>query len=352
MADLQEMSPTPVLPLLDLGWLVRYALHCGLPMPAGQPPEQALRTAFGAPAWRIVCRSPKVCFLPILRNQELSIHSLIAYCKRLADRSFVIAPQAILLEFFVTQRRKFFDHPCRVPEDQDYELMRVADRDRSLKMADIALVANWSHQQRVDIRPQRKWSSLVRQAQAFRAHEQVQLAARDLPRWHFYCRTVSWRGYEVEPITDSAQLWIEGMAMSSCVYRLRCLCSGTAPSRFFSIKKDGKRAATLELGWIAPQKDFVGMDREWGKWCLQDLRLSFNRLPDRGLVDAMKGFAQMYNLWSKRPGRWAADERQDIRLRSERLYGQQLRLPSQDSWRGPGWVVPANYMARLLATGG
>ena len=315
MTDRQAVSPPLALALPDLRWLVRYARHCRLlDRDDDQTLAHCLRLMMGAPAWRILCRSPKERFLPILRNKDLSIHSLIAYCKRLAERSFMAAPQAILLEFFVTQRRRFFNQPCRVPEDQDYALMRVADRDRSLKMADIAVVANWSHQQRVDIRPQHKWSSLVRQARAFRARVQVELAARDLPRWHFYCRTVSWRGYEVEPITNSAQLWIEGMSMSSCVYRLRCLCYGTEPSRFFSVKKAGKRLATLELGWAPPQEDLVGMDRVLGQWSLLDLRLSFNRLPDTDLLAAMEDFASMYNIWAKRPGRMPSTKQDEGHL--------------------------------------
>ncbi len=352
---LREPARQPARP--DLRWLVRYAQHSGFAAGDDQSLANALRLAMGAPAWRLLCRSPKDRFLPILRNRELSLHSLITYCQRLAERSFETAPQALLLEYFVTQRRKFFNLPCRVPEEGDYALMRVADRAGALKMTDIAFVANWVHQRQMDIRPQHKWSSLLRQARAYRTQEQVELAAKEQPRWHFYCHSMPWRGYEIEPIVDSAQLWIEGMAMGTCVYRLRFECQRLKPSRYFSVKKGGKRLATLELAWAPPQEDFTGMDRELGRWSLLDLRLSCNRLPGPHLLAAMQSFAWMFNFWSKRPGRWAADERQDIRLRIERLHGQQLRERSQGLWPDP-WQEPrpatplASAKAPLLAPGG
>lgn len=114
--------------LADLRWLMRYARHCGFHAQARDDLAQALRETFGAAAWRIICRSPKEAFMPILRNPELSIHSLITYCKRLAERSFVRAPKPILLAYYVRQRRLYFDRPCRIPEGDDYNLIRVASR--------------------------------------------------------------------------------------------------------------------------------------------------------------------------------------------------------------------------------
>lgn len=292
----------PELPAVmnQLRWLFRYANHCSFYVAGDLPMLQALRSAFGAAAWRIVCRSPKACFIPILRNQELSIHSLITYCKRLAERSFVQAPQPILLAYFVRQRRLYFDRPCRIPQDDDYALMRVANRHGALRLRDIASVVNWAHQSRTDILPTHKWSALVMRASKYNEREQVHLAsARHYP-WHFFCRTTAWRGYQVEPITDTLGLWSEGQRHGNCLYRLRYECTAAAPSRFFRISRDGKSVATLELAWRLPLEEDVGMDRLWGKWQMQDLRLSYNRLPDEPLTQAMQAFAGMYNTWAKR----------------------------------------------------
>lgn len=323
----------------DLHWLLRYARHCGFSggvQPAGGPADlreeaatcsrhggqtghdalvQALRRAFGPPAWRLVCRSPRECFLPILRNRELSLHSLIAYCQRLAARSFVVAPQATLLAYFVTQRRRFFNHPCRVPEDDDYTLMRVADRERHLRVRDIALVANWVQQVRFDVRLNHRWTALLRRAVLFRAQERIDLQLRKLPGWHFFCRTTDWRGYRVEPLTDPAALWEEGQQLGHCAFRLRTLCRASKPSRFFSVSRGGRRLATLELGWRPPEPADIGMDREWGRWELADLRLSFNRLPEAALVEAMTAFAWQYNFWAKRLGRMPPGYLEELRER-------------------------------------
>lgn len=339
----------------DLRWLLRYARHCGFAsevQPAGssagrrikvpvcshqvgQTEEdslvQALRRTFGPPAWRLVCRSPRERFLPILRNRELSLHSLIAYCQRLAARSFVVAPQATLLAYFVTQRRRFFNHPCRVPEDDDYTLMRVADRERHLRVRDIALVVNWVDQVHFDLRSSHRWTALVRRAVMFRAQERIDLQVRKLPGWHFFCRTTDWRGYRIEPLTDPAALWKEGQQLGHCAYRLRTLCRALKPSRFFSVSRGGKRLATLELAWRPPEPADIGMDREWGRWELADLRLSFNRRPEAALVDAMTAFAWQYNFLAKRLGRMPPGYVNDMRERIGLIDGRRSWRPEFDS---------------------
>lgn len=308
--------------LSDLRWLVRYANHCGFFSGNDQAILLALKRAFGAAAWRILCRSPKERFIPILRNRDLSLRSLITYCQRLAAHSFVQAPQAILLEYFVNQRRLYLTRPCRVPEDEDYVFMRVADRHNGPKMRDIAWVNNWTKQARVMVRPQHKWTSLVRRAEEFREHQQQQqLAVQRGTFWYFYCGAMDWRGYRVEPITNSAELWLEGVAMGNCLYKLRHECNSEHQNRFFSIKKDGKRFATLELVWSPPVEEFHGMDRELGQWRLQDLRLSFNRLPGKDLLEGMHGFAWMFNFWAKRPGRMPSGHAQETRQRIAQLNG-------------------------------
>lgn len=302
-SDVQQAKGAPAVKtavLSDLRWLERYARHCGFEAGDADSMLPALRQAFGAAAWRIVCRSPKAYFSPILRNRELSVQSLISYCQNLAERSFVQAPQPMLLDFYVRQRRLYFDRPCRIPKGDDYDLIRVANRQKQLQLRDIACVANWVHQSRSCILPGHKWSTLVIRARRYNERERVQLLSVGHEPWHFFCGTTTWRGYEVQPLRDPAALWHEGQRHNTCLYRLRFDCSALKPSRFFRITKDGRSFATLELAWRPPEQGFRGMDLVWGRWEMQDLRLSFNRLPDQKLVQAMQAFGQTYNHLSKR----------------------------------------------------
>lgn len=317
----------------DLRWLVRYASHCGFTAGNEAAMNQALRKAFGAAAWRIVCRSPKASFLPILCNPELSIHSLINYCKCLAERSFVQAPRPILLAYYVRQRRLYFDRPCRIPQGDDYDLIRVANRHEQLRMRDIACVINWAHQSRTCILPRHKWSTLVMRARRYNERERVHLLSVKHEPWHFFCHNTTWRGYEIQPLRDAVELWHEGQRHNNCLYRLRLDCTALKPSRFFRVIKDGKSIATMELAWRAPEGGFRGMDLVWGRWELQDLRLSFNRLPDETLVESMRAFGMTYNDWSKRPRRMSPgyiDETCKRVVRAKRMAVWNLFLSEQD----------------------
>lgn len=311
----------------DLSWLLRYATHCGFHVDDNQTMIQALRHAFGKSAWRVLCRTPKGEFLPILRNRDLSIDSLITYCQQLAEHKFVQAPRAMLLKHYLVQRRVYFNWPCRIPQDEDYLLMRIADREPHLQENDIALVTNWAHQASIQLDSRNKWSSLIIRAKAYRQREKVELSSQKSSPWHFYCRTTDWRGYVVEPITTSAELWIEGVVMGNCLYKLRYECNTLKPSRFFSIRKGNKRVATLELSWHEPREEFKGMDRELGRWELRDLRLSYNRLASTQLQEAMQGFTSMFNLWSKLPTRMPPGHVEEIRRRIRKLNQHHFKHP-------------------------
>ena len=320
--------------LADLRWLMRYARHCGFHAQARDDLAQALRESFGAAAWRIVCRSPKAAFRPILRNPELSIHSLITYCKRLAERSFVRAPKPILLAYYVRQRRLYFDRPCRIPEGDDYNLIRVASRHEQLRLRDIACVANWAHESCNGILSVHKWSTLVMRARRYNEKKGAELASVRHEPWHFFCRNTAWRGFQVEPITDPAGLWHEGQRHGNCLFKLRYECTALKPSRFFRVSKDGRSIATLELAWRPPEEGFRGMDLVWGRWEMQDLRLSFNRLPDEALVQSMRAFGQTYNLLSKRLRRMPSGYVQDTRdrvLRANRMAVWRLFISEEQS---------------------
>lgn len=320
-SDVQQTKGVPAVKtavLSDLRWLERYARHCGFEAGDADSMLPALRKAFGAAAWRIVCRSHKACFSPILRNRELSLQSLIGYCQNLAERSFVQAPRPLLLDFYVRQRRLYFDRPCRIPQGDDYDLIRVANRHELLNLRDIACVANWVHQSRSCILPGHKWSTLVMRARRYNEMERVELSSSRHTPWHFFCNATAWRGFVVQPIIDPIGLWHEGQRHNTCLYQLRYDCNALKPSRFFRISKEGRSYATLELVWRPPEPGFRGMDLVWGRWEMQDLRLSFNRLPDDALVDSMRAFGQTYNLLSKRLRRMPPGYVQETRERITR----------------------------------
>ena len=297
----------------SLSWLVRYARHCGrLANDAGAPAETQLRALFGAAAWRVLCRSERSAFLPILRNRELDLDSLIQYCKDLALRSFVRAPRPDLLAYFVSQRRLYYTQRCRPPRDIDFVLMRIASKEPSVRRADIARVYYGLDREQVSITARARWTTLVRRARQAAELELTKLQHAAHRPWHFYCREIPWRGLQITPLVDPVALWQEGAAMASCLYKLRPLCESAERSRFFSVCRGGKRLATLELYLTAPRRGDVGMDRELGRWIVRDLRLAHNAVPDAVLSASMKDFATLYNQWAKRPGRWMPGHRGEI----------------------------------------
>ena len=78
-------------------------------------------------------------------------------------------------------------------------------------------------------------------------------------------------------LTDRlADLWVEGVAMSHCVYAIRRYCGHPGPSRFFSMRRGAHRVATVEL---QPKKGGI-------RWFVRDVRLSFNRLPGPDVIGA------------------------------------------------------------------
>ena len=114
--------------------------------------------------------------------------------------------------------------------------------------------------------------------------------------WKFACGPVAWHGYEIIPLVNGIDLWDERQAMSSCLYKLRGLCqAASAPSRFFSVRRNGRRHATLELGRNLPNPGSPGLEKVGERWRLQDCRLSHNRLPPEDLVRLLTDFARHYS---------------------------------------------------------
>jgi len=63
------------------------------------------------------------------------------------------------------------------------------------------------------------------------------------------------------------------------------------------------------------------MEQVLGQWQLQDLRLSYNQLVDRQLMESMKDFALTYNLWSQRRRRMPRGYVEDVNSRIARHFG-------------------------------
>jgi hypothetical protein len=99
--------------------------------------------------------------------------------------------------------------------------------------------------------------------------------------------------------------------------RLRQECHRNGGSRFFSIQRNGKRYATLELVFDPPTRSSRGLESLYGQWRFQDCRLRFNKLPDEHLQAMCRLFATQYTVWSRRQGR-AMPENFASRIKSAR----------------------------------
>jgi hypothetical protein len=305
--------------LQNMQWLIRYARRSGVEFQGLCDPYRVLRYMFSNGAWRVLCRSNKRDFLPILRNRELALDSLVRYCEELAERRFLTAPAAKILEFFVVQRRLYFNQPCHIPQFDDYDLIRVASRAKSVRVSDFAAVSSWADQTSAAITTKHRWTTLVTRARRHWQQHTLQLAQQQQEPWYFFCREVAWRSYQIKPITKPSELLQEGWEQGNCLYKLRFECEALRPSRFFSIRWAGRGVATLELAWRSPEKKDTGMNRVLGTWVLQDLRKSYNRLPDKYLLACMQDFARQYDSWTQRPGRMPQGHLDEMRNRIQRV---------------------------------
>jgi len=288
----------------DLSWLRRYADHCHVSLDSTEPVE-SIRRHFSKAAWRVLCRSDRSDFLPILQNQQLSFADLHAYCHALAKFGWLKAPSRTLLHFVITESYLYYDQKPSVPRAQEkFIFMRLAEQADQVTTKELALVRHWQTQHRMELKPQMKWSRLVDRAKLWRQRELVRLSQPTDQNWYFYCRPMPWRGYEVVPLETPLALFDEAVAMGTCLYSLRYLCCrGAQASRFFSLRRQGRRVATFELSHELPTCCSMGWDLRYGSWSLQDVRLSYNRLAPSQLAADLVAFAAMYNIWSTRPAR-------------------------------------------------
>lgn len=286
--------------LRDMRWLERYAAYCRVKLDPSLPTASAVRCRFTPAAWRLVCRSPKAAFHPILRNRGLCFTSLVNYAEALVEHGFYVAPYGQLLAYFILSSYAFFDRMPAVPvKEEDMVLLRVASKHGRVTAKQMQMTHEWVSR-RHTISTRMTWPSVLRRVNEWYARRQADLSA---DAWAFACHPMDWRGVRVMPLTTAVDLWDEGKAMATCVYRLRTECNLMRASRFFSVRLNGKRYATLELVLVPPDESMRGADRIYGQWQLQDCRLSFNRIPPRTLVESLLSFASYYNLLAHRPSR-------------------------------------------------
>jgi hypothetical protein len=273
-------------------WLLRYALHCGVRIFHRKDPCAALRKRFAAPTWRLIWRSGRDAFLPILRNRRLGFGDLIAYVDKLVAMGFTVAPAAHLVQHVVDQSYLYLDESPDAPvAKRDLTLIRVAQRSGPVSRREFALVLEWVVRTRPRIHDRRVWFRLVREAAAWRKRVQIELAqATDAP-WSFALNEIDIGSYRFVALKTSTDLWVDGVEMGHCLYALRSCCKAPRPSRFFSVRRGDRVVGTAEL---QPLNGHSG-------WFLRDVRRSFNRLPDPGLLAAAEQLAEAYEAAA---GRW------------------------------------------------
>ncbi len=310
------LNPSSAAAGKDLRWLVRYARHCQVKLDAHQSEANAVKSCFTPAAWRLVCRSHRDSFLPILRNRRLRFDSLVHYTQKLVENGFQLAPSSVWLDYLIQSSCQFFHLMPQVPDTPDeMTLLRLATRHGAVSRKDFQRVHAWNAWTRPDrgsVTTRMTWPAVLRRANGWHLRQLLVVEhakandnnAEAQKGWHFACGALPWRGYEITPLATDIDLWDEGQAMFHCLYQLRNLCpKAKKPSRFFSVKKNGRRYATLELVRDLPHADMHGPDRIHGRWRLQDLRLSHNRQPSEDLVKMLTDFGGHYNILSQRAGR-------------------------------------------------
>lgn len=284
-------------------WLARYAIHCGVTPLPGKTLDQTIRARFPLAAWRLVCRSKREDFLPILRNRHFTLDDIVTYATRIHADGWKIAPPALVLNYLLRESRLYFDKPPEIPSPSDMDLLWVAGHAARVTKAELALVGTWAGRGVCSVHRKQQWSTAVEKARRWCREAEVTAARFGDTAWYFYCRDLNWWGFEIVPLDTGVEMWREGMAMSTCLYRLRNECERNGGSRFFSIRRKGKRYATLELVFDPPKPTSRGLEALYGRWRFQDCRLRFNKLPDAHLQSMCALFATQYTTWSRRPGR-------------------------------------------------
>ena len=275
-------------------WLLRYARYRGLALQHPLGPAHALRTQFGVPAWRLLCRSGRDPFLPIISNRKFGFHDLEAYVAKLIDNGWQVAPAAHLIQHVVDQTYLYLDEPPDAPiKECDLTLLRIAERAGTVSRLQFAQVREWVVREKPPVDARRNWRRMVGEASAWRQEMTVRVRAESFTAWEFAIDKYDTSDFGFVALKTPADLWVEGVAMSHCLYAIRRCCGHPKPSRFFSMRRGERRVATVEL---RPHKVGAG-------WFVRDVRLSFNRLPGRDVIGAAELLARAY---SEATGQWRA----------------------------------------------
>lgn len=300
----------PHVTLADLGWLIRFAqrtpsIRARFQQPqvlvGSQSPEEWLRSQFEPPAWRLVCRSDPKNFAPILSNARFRLADLRKYAQALVQCGWQEAPEARWLDLLIVQSYYYFNHCPSVPTDRsELDLVWIAQRDGHATQEEFVTLNEWSFRTKFEVTRRHTWRGLLRRYQVWADETEAEERSQQAEPWHFYCGPTLWRGLEILPLTTPYALWVEGRAMHSCLYALARLCQPDGGSRFFSVQRDGKRIATLELQHCRPDPADVGMAKVRGRWVLVDCRHACNLLVDSALIATLRAFATQYTQWSHR----------------------------------------------------
>lgn len=293
--DVKPMPKSGAFPLLFRAWSEGYI---SMPDQAG---AHELKRLIGAAAWRLICRSSPRDVIAVIHDGAVGLDQVFEFFWALVDRGWQALPTAHLVgAHLAASRRVFVSEPKLPHEPGDLALLRLADRGNATATEYITAL-RWAALAGVHVTDAHQWASINRRAAAW--HRSGQGHQRDRDPWHFFCRDVEWRGYQLVPLTSAIELWEEGDAMSHCIYDLRRLCDAPWPSRFFSLRRAGRRVGTVELTLAPPEAGMRGLNRTRGRWVLMDFRLSANRIPGRSLAIDMLEFGNQYDEWSMRPAR-------------------------------------------------
>ena len=213
------------------------------------------------------------------------------YTQTLVEYGFQVAPDPKFLDYLIQSSYQYFDRMPKVLDGKDeLTMLRLATRHGAVSRKDFQHVHEWVVPGRGAVTTRMSWPEVLRRANDWHLRQQLVVDhAKSTQNGldanngrHFSCGDLRWRGYEIASLANDINLWDEGHAMASCLYRLRNLCKVVEePSRFFSIRKNGRRYATMELVRDQPRAHMHGPDRIHGRWRLQDCRLSHNRLDIR-----------------------------------------------------------------------
>ena len=271
----------------DLNWLKRYCLFNGLCLTDSVNVDTKIKSLFSAAAWRLVCRSDSSAFYPLRRSLRFGLGDLIAYAESLTNHGFHVAPPGKVLSSFgfLNAASEIWKNDCQ--SKQAFHAMRLAISHGNFCPNDSHAVLIYLHHG-YKINKGVTWATLVRRVHAWKTRQQ---ALESQKNWDFACFATNWGIFEIVPLVSALDLWDEGQAMSNCLYSLRSECDSDKVSRFFSIRRGGKRYATFRLSYLASHQDGVGHR----SYQLDECRHKANLTPHKDLIASIGKFSDFYH---------------------------------------------------------